>query len=104
MVPRIGHENLILAVAGHVPGIHELSIGRALLTELEEELAVHGEDLHPVVVLVRHNQPAQAVQADAGRAVELAGSGALRTKLAVQSSVPANEKLELKLTSSSKAG
>ena len=104
MVPRIGHENLILAVAGHVPGIHELSIGRALLTELEEELAIHGEDLHPVVVLVRHNQPAQAVQADAGRAVELAGSGALRTKLAVQSSVPAIEKLELKLTSSSRAG
>ena len=83
MVPCIGHENLILAVAGHVPGIHELPIGRALLAELDEELALHGEDLHPVVVLVRHNQPAQAVQTDAGRSVELARSGALRAELAV---------------------
>ena len=98
MVPCIGHQNLILAVAGHVPGVHELSIGRALLAELEHELALHGEDLHPVVVLVRHNEPPHAVQADAGRSVELAWPGALCAKLAVQSSVPAKEKLALKVS------
>ena len=91
MVPRIGHENLILAVAGHVPGIHELSIGRALLTELEEELAVHGEDLHPVVVLVGHNKPSDAVQANTGWSVELARPCALRAKLTVECPVPETE-------------
>ena len=92
MVPGIGHQDLILAVAGHVPGVHELSIGRALLTELEHELSLLREDLHPVVVLVRHNEPAHAVQTDAGRSVKLAWPGALRAKLAVQSSVPAKKR------------
>ena len=92
MVPGIGYQNLILAVASHVPGVHELAISRALLAELEHELALHGEDLHPVVVLVRDNEPAHAVQTDAGRSVKLAWPGALRTKFAVQSPVPAKEK------------
>ena len=92
MVPCIGHQNLVLAVASYVPGVHELSIGRALLAELEHELSLHGEDLHPVVVLVRHNEPAHAVQADAGRSVKLAWPGAFRAKLAVQRPFPAKEK------------
>ena len=92
MVPCIGHQNLVLAVASHVPGVHELSIGRALLAELEYELSLHGKDLHPVVVLVGHNKPAHAVQADAGRSVKLAWPGAFRAKLAVQRPFPAKEK------------
>ena len=92
MVPSVGHQNLILAVAGHVPGVHQLSIGRALLAELEYELSLHGKDLHPVVVLVRDDQSAQAVQTDTGRSVELSVPASLCAKLAVESSVPANEK------------
>ena len=83
MVPCIGHENLILAVAGHVPGIHELPITRALLAELINKLSPHREDLHPVVVLVSHDEPAHAVQTDASRSVKLAIPGALSAKLVV---------------------
>ena len=83
---------MILAVTSHVPGIHELSIGRAFLSKLQEELSLQSEDLHPVVVLVRDDQSAQAVQTDTGRSVELSVSASLRAKLAVESSVPTNEK------------
>ena len=98
MVPCIRHQNLILAVASHVPRIHELSIARALLAELEQELSVHREDLHPVVVLVRHDESAHVVQTHAGRSVKLAWPGALRTKLVLERSVPAKEKLDLEIS------
>ena len=92
MISCVGDENLILAVTSHVPRVHKLAVSRALLSKLQQKLSLLSEDLHPVVVLVRDDQSAQAVQTDTGRSVELSVSVSLCAKLAVESSVPANEK------------
>ena len=88
MISCVGDENLILAVTSHVPRVHKLAVSRALLSKLQQKLSLLSEDLHPVVVLVRDDQPAQTVQTDACWSVELPRSGALCSELAVECSVP----------------
>ena len=39
VVPCVGHEDLILAVAGNIPWIHKLTSRGSLLSELENKLA-----------------------------------------------------------------
>ena len=39
VVPRVRHQDLVLGVAGHVPGVEELAVPGALLAELEDEIS-----------------------------------------------------------------
>ena len=45
MIASIRHKDLILRVASNIPWVEELSISTPLLTKLEDEVTIQGENL-----------------------------------------------------------
>ena len=87
VVPGVGDEDLVEAVAGHVPRVVELADLGAALAEGVQELAGDGEDLDAVVILVGDDDAVLAVAAHARRAVELAAALARVTEVVAESAV-----------------
>jgi hypothetical protein len=81
-VAGVGHGDIVSAARnGHAPWIVELSVPVAVLSEGQEEASFRSEDLDPVVVLVRDEDPVSSgVVGDSSGAVELSKSRAAATK------------------------
>ena len=87
VIPGVRDEDLVDAVAGHVPRVVELpDLGTALAKGVQE-FAGYGEDLDAVVVLVGHDDAVFAVAAHARRPVELAAALARVAEVEAESAV-----------------
>ena len=87
VIASVGHQDLILRIASDIPRIEELPVSTSLLTKLQDEFTIQGENLrqfhiniwsglgvrdlkiesltnlHPVVILVCDHQPPHTVHA-----------------------------------------
>src|SRR5260221_14284481 len=82
MVGPVAHIHIALRVDGHVRGAIQLALaGPITATELHDELAIRGELLHAVVLMVGDVDVPLMVYRDTPRRVELTRGAAKATPL-----------------------